>query len=137
MTLGLSGMILGCVNVGEHASFSEKLKDNFLLTSAQPVSNNEIKCVSVDKTFSYKSGDVTITLPAGRYKASEKQDGGMFYYSPAKIKSSSFLTNNFYGLYIKDKANQGNLVELGGYRPFRGPVLPPVVFSHIKRLGHC
>ena len=133
--------VTGCANVGQQSTFKERMRDNFLFTSAEKVPENKIKCIRVDKTFSYKSGDVTITLPAGTYKGRARQDGGVFYYAPSSVKTSSFFAGDYNGLYLKDNTNQGNLAVYNpmGYssRPIRGPVLPPSVFKHIKRQGKC
>lgn len=142
--LGLTVIILGCTSAGPSASFSERFSD---MLGSETLNKDQVKCISVDQTFSYQSGKTNITLPGGVYKGDRENDGGTFYFAPAKILPGGdfVFSTNYAGIYLKDTADQGNLIETqyteaseyNNARYLRGPILPPVVFTHIKRLNHC
>jgi hypothetical protein len=135
--LTLSSVILlsGCM--GEHASFTESMKDNFFFTSASDVPSSQAKCVRLSKPYTMQSGSATFSLPEGHYIARKKRDTGYFYYAPSLITSSnSFLYGSPKGIYLNNAGNQGNLFDRnpqGDNRPVRGAVLPSDIFSYLKK----
>jgi hypothetical protein len=134
-------LLSGCVNSGPQASFKQRFKDNFLLTSASDVPAGQVRCVALVKPFTFQSGSVTYTLPAGQYKGKQKNRSGYFYNTPAHVQVSSYFAGSVYGIYINNQFTQGNLfgVNPDGYddRPIRGTVLPSSIFSYLRKSGNC
>lgn len=123
--------------MGQQASFSERMQDNFLFTSADDVTSSEVKCIMLTKPCTLRAGSVTYSMPAGQYIAKKKNKTGYFYYAPSPITSSNwFLSPSQQGIYLNNQFNSGNLFGRNptGYsdRPIRGAVLPNSVFSCIK-----
>ncbi len=143
--LAISPAILlsGCANVGPQSSFGERMSDNFIFTSGQSVADAQVQCLSLTKSFTFQSGSVTYTLPAGIYHGTRKNGTGYFYYSPSSISSSasSWIVPTPYGIYVNNEFNHGNLFSTNptGYdsRPIRLTVLPNNIFSSIVRKGNC
>lgn len=140
LTLSLVILLSGCM--GAQASFSERMQDNFLFTSAENVSASEKRCITLTKPFTLESGSVTYSIPAGRYIAEKKNKTGYFYYAPKRITSSNWLLSpSQQGIYLNNQLNKGNLFgrESQGYanRPIRGAVLPKAIFSYIQKNSKC
>ena len=143
--LALSPILLlsGCVNIGPQSSFGERLSDNFLFTAGLPVAASETRCLSMSKPFTFQSGSVTYTLPAGTYKGTRKNGSGYFYYSPSPIASSAstWVVPAPYGIYVNNEFNHGNLFNPNpmGYdsRPIRTTILPDTFFSSMVRKSSC
>jgi len=138
--LALVAFISGCA--GPSASFTEKLQDTFLLTSADGVSANEHKCITLTKPYSFKSGLINYSLPAGRYVAKRKHKSGYFYYASAPIKTqNSFFYPYQSGIYLENTSNKGYLFGSNptGFddRPIRGSKIPNEMFAYIKRNSSC
>lgn len=136
--LALSSVVFlsGCM--GPHASFSERMQDSFLFTSADDVAGSENKCIMLTKPVTLPSGSVTYSIPAGRYIAKKKNQTGYFYYAPSRITSSNWLLSpSQQGIYLNNQLNSGNVFGANptGYsnRPIRGAVLPNSIFSYIKK----
>lgn len=134
-------LLSGCVNAGQQASFKERFKDSFGFTSASSVPAGQAKCLALAKPFTFESGSVTYTLPAGQYKGTRKNNTGYFYYASGSIKKSSFFVNSADGIYINNQFTQGNLFGINpegfDFRPIRGTVLPHSIFAYLKRSGNC
>lgn len=134
--------LTGCGIMGETASFSEAMQDNLIFSSAKYVDEAQKNCVLLTKSFTFKSGAVTYSLPAGKYVGRRKHQSGVFYYAPRAIKSSNhFWAFDQEGIYLANHANHGNVFsrKAMGYddRPIRGAVLPTGIFKLIKRKVKC
>ncbi len=134
-------LLSGCVGLGPQASLGDRMKDNFLFTSAANVSPSEVRCVRLTKSFTFKSGSVIYTLPAGSYQGTKKNSTGYFYYAPSSITSSSSFYGSGEGIYINNEFNGGNIFDVNatGFdsRPIRFTVLPKSIFSFIKKNARC
>jgi hypothetical protein len=129
----------GCAN---DASFSEKMKDNFLFTSADKV-QTQVKCIRLTKPYVLKSGLATYTFPSGIYKGTKQNDSGVFYYSSSPVKSSLGLlgSGSVDGIFLHNDLRSGNFFghSYQGYsdRPIRSVQLPRDIFGSIQTNVNC
>lgn len=141
LTLASAMMLASCADVGKTAGFGERFSDNFLLTSASAVKTADTRCISLAKTYSFKSGKVTFTLPAGKYKSMRKIDTGYFYYAPSAVTSDSWYVGSQEGVYLNNAMSAGNLFGRMGDgiddRPVRSVELPGSVIAQFNKLGKC
>jgi hypothetical protein len=138
--LSTAVFLSGCA--GPQASFSDKIQDSFLFTSASEVPPTQRSCFTLTQSFVLPSGSVTYSIPAGRYVAKQKNKTGHFYYAPHMIESSnSWLGVDQEGIYLDNQFKHGYLFFISptGYsnRPIRSNVLPNDILTHIKLEKHC
>jgi len=139
--LSIVGFLSGCVNTGPQASFADRMDDSLGFTSASNVPASQVECVSLTKAFSFKSGSVSYTLPAGNYKGIMKDSDGYFYYAPSSISKSSMWVTAPKGIYINNQFTKGYLFNPSAQgfsdRPIRDTVLPESIFSVLTKRQPC
>lgn len=142
LTVASVMLLSSCANVGQTSSFGERLSDSFLLTSASDVPTAQTLCISLSQPYSFKSGSVTINMPAGTYKSIRKNSSGYFFYAPSPITSdSAWSLGSSEGVYLNNAMTSGDLFarKVDGFddRPIRSVVLPSNVISRFKKMGKC
>lgn len=136
LPIALIVVLTGCV--GPSASYTDRLKDSFLFTSADNVPENVHKSIVLTQPYSFQSGMINYSLPAGRYVAMKMHESGYFYYAPQAIKTqNSFLYPWQEGIYLENNANKAYVFGRSGNsfsdRPIRGSMLPQDIFRILKR----
>lgn len=130
-------LLSGCADVGQTASYGEFVQDKLILTTAQDVPAAEMKCVALSQSLIFKSGSVTFTLPAGKYKGERKHKSGVFYYAPSAISATYRFNGRPDGIYIDNGFTTGNLFTVDYMSitnaPIRNVILPSSVLSRFSR----
>jgi len=139
LILSFSALFLaGCSN---QASFSEKMQDSFLLTSAENVSKENMQCIKLTQAYTLHSGLFSYTFPAGNYVGMKKNSTGVFYYSTKPIQSNAGMLNTVQGIYLDNNAKKGHFFGYNpqGFpdRPIRSTTLPAVIFSNLQMNAAC
>lgn len=88
------------------------------------------------RTYTFKSGDTSFTLPAGKYVGNHQNNSGIFYDAPSRVKSSSWTIEDQNGIFLNNSLRQGFTFEYKGafQRPVRFAKLPSAAIGLVKKV---